>query len=255
MKYGDIAKYNQVKLDSIQHRSLTSALGVNRLSHRKDVNYEARVLPLELRREQQIFKMWHRKKCTLVGKYLKNLKNKDRLKYDRRKSFKERLENLNKIMENMKKTKIWEMDIREFQIIILEKWYKKLIEEKENLRNKGIKYEPIKKLRYEPISNIREVNARWHQTRLEVLPLKGFLNSINKSKTSKCRKCKRRESVNHFLGICKKYEAIWGCNTRKNKKTKLKEYLNENKPKIEKRKVAMIITKCFKHVRKKRKKE
>ena len=50
--WGDIAKYNQTKLDSIQHRTLTKALGVNRLSHRKDVNYEARVIPLELRREQ-----------------------------------------------------------------------------------------------------------------------------------------------------------------------------------------------------------
>jgi len=242
-----------VKLDSIQHRSLTSALGVNRLAHRKDVNYEAKVLPLEFRREQQLFKMWQRKKDTLLGKFLKNLKNKNRLKYDRRKSYIERLKELNNSIEKLKSVNIWEMGIKEFQIIILEKWYKKLIEEEENIRNKGIKYKILKNLKYEPISNNREVNAKWHQTRLEVLPLKGFLKSISKSKSSKCRKCKRRETINHFLTKCKKYEAIWEDDLRKKKKAKLNEYLNETKPRIIKRKIALKIIECFKRVRKKKK--
>ena len=251
--WGDIAKYNQVKLDSIQHRSLTSALGVNRLAHRKDVNYEAKVLPLEFRREQQLFKMWQRKKDTLLGKFLKNLKNKNRLKYDRRKSYIERLKELNNSIEKLKSVNIWEMGIKEFQIIILEKWYKKLIEEEENIRNKGINYKILKNLKYEPISNNREVNAKWHQTRLEVLSLKGFLKSINKSKSSKCRKCKRRETINHFLTKCKKYEAIWEDDLRKKKKAKLNEYLNETKPRLIKRKIALKIIECFKRVRKKKK--
>ena len=50
----DTAKTYKNKLDSVQHKSLTAALGVNRLSHRKDVNYESAVMPLELRRQIRI---------------------------------------------------------------------------------------------------------------------------------------------------------------------------------------------------------
>ena len=44
--WGDTSNKNKLKLDSILHRSLTTALGVNRLAHKKDTNYEAKVLPL-----------------------------------------------------------------------------------------------------------------------------------------------------------------------------------------------------------------
>ena len=47
--WGDATKSTKIKLDSIQHKSITYALGVNRLSHRRDMNYEARILPLEYR--------------------------------------------------------------------------------------------------------------------------------------------------------------------------------------------------------------
>jgi hypothetical protein len=47
--WGDASPTNLKKLDSIQHRALTRCLGVNRLAHKKDVNFEACVLLLHLR--------------------------------------------------------------------------------------------------------------------------------------------------------------------------------------------------------------
>jgi hypothetical protein len=73
--WGDASATNKVKLDSIQHRSITSALGVNRLAHRRDTNYEARILPLDSRRNEKLFKFWKRLDNNSATKeYLSNLK-------------------------------------------------------------------------------------------------------------------------------------------------------------------------------------
>ena len=53
--WGDLSQTRKDKLDSIQHRALVTFFCVHRLSHKKDVNVEAGVIPLEMRRTQTRF--------------------------------------------------------------------------------------------------------------------------------------------------------------------------------------------------------
>lgn len=81
----DFSKRNKIKSDSIQRRGLTSSLGVNRLAHKTDLNVEAGVLSLELRRRKIIIKVLRRVQGTPIQVYLENIESKKRLQKGKRK--------------------------------------------------------------------------------------------------------------------------------------------------------------------------
>jgi hypothetical protein len=194
--WGDASTSNKVKLDSIQHRSITSALGVNRLAHRKDTNYEARILPLDFRRKEKLFKFWKRLKDNSDTKeYISKLKRPDRLINDRRKSFFERILALKKEYKESN-IDIDKIDFKIFHRQTVSKWIQSLRNSKtEEDREKGMSYKDLRTLKYRRFSKDRKENAAWHQARLGVLPLKAFLFEINKAKNNICRRCKTKETV------------------------------------------------------------
>ena len=247
--WGDASTTNKVKLDSIQHRSITSALGVNRLAHRRDTNYEARILPLEHRRQLKLFKFWKRLKINSATKeYLLKLKRPDRLTNDRRKSFFERILALKKEYRESN-IDIEKIDFKTFHRRIISKWIQNLRNSKsQEDRQKGMIYQDLHTLKYRRFSKDRKENAVWHQARLGVLPLKAFLFEINKAKDNKCKKCKTKESVNHFLSKCNKHTTKWKNSKvkRKNPNVCLGQFLSPDRPPPEKISIAKTILQCLK---------
>jgi hypothetical protein len=248
--WGDASVTNKVKLDSIQHRSITSALGVNRLAHRRDTNYEARILPLEFRRKEKIFKYWKRLKDNSGTKeYISKLKRPDRLINDRRKSFFERILALKNEFQK-KDIDIDKIDFKTFHRQIVSKWIQSLRNSKtEEDRQKGMSYQDLQKLKYRRFSQERKENSVWHQARLGVLPLKAFLFEIKKAKDSTCRKCKTKETVDHFLSECNKHTTKWKNSRvkRKNPNVCLGLFLNPDRPPPEKILIAKTILSCLKN--------
>merc|ERR1711991_766478 len=90
--WGDASPYLKRKLDTIQHQALTKALEVNRLAHRHQVNYEAKVLPLEYRRLEKYYKFYKKISNTEMSKIYLSVDSTNRLKWNRRKSFIEKIQ-------------------------------------------------------------------------------------------------------------------------------------------------------------------
>merc|ERR1711991_1229935 len=218
--WNDASTSNKRKLDSIQNKYLTKALGVNKLAHRTEVSLETKVLPLELRRVEKTFKKYiNIKMCkNETYEYINSICEQYRLKNNIRK----------KLFSNK----------------IINKWIQK-IKEKENSLNVP---KSVKELKYKSVSKNKDLNKIWHQTRLEVLPLNKFLHKIKKSETDKCPYCKVEENTNHFLSECKKYKNIWINNRTKRKRinTSLGTFLNPDKPPPEIHKTLKCINMSFK---------
>ena len=60
--WGDASSSNMRMIQSIEHRNLTAAMGVNRLSRRICVDPEAGVLPIRLRLKRKLIKT-HQRIC------------------------------------------------------------------------------------------------------------------------------------------------------------------------------------------------
>ena len=243
--WNDASTSNKRKLDSIQHKYLTKALGVNRLAHRTDVSLETKVLPLELRRVEKTFKKYiNIKMCkNETYEYINSICEQYRLKNNRRKSFIEKISDY-KITYKIKEKDLMNYKKKLFSNKIINKWIQK-IKEKENSLNVP---KSVKDLKYKSVSKNKDLNKIWHQTRLEVLPLNKFLHKIKKSETDKCPYCKVEENTNHFLSECKKYKNIWINNRTKRKRinTSLGTFLNPDKPPPEIHKILKCINMSFK---------
>ena len=69
---------------------------VNRLVYRKQANYEAKILPLESRRLEKYFKLYKKlRKNNMLDEYM-DIDKEDRLRWNRRKSFVEKIYYLKK---------------------------------------------------------------------------------------------------------------------------------------------------------------
>ena len=89
--WNDLNKTKKRKLDSIQQKSLTAALGVNKFSKKRDVNFEAKTLPLESRRQLKTINLYKRCKDDKIIDFIDNIKLEKRLIERSRKSYNERL--------------------------------------------------------------------------------------------------------------------------------------------------------------------
>ena len=89
--WGDVSQTKKNKLESIQHQCLCVALGVNILSHKKDVQKEANTWPLQIRRIQSLLRSVKKIRQSNTLNYLCSLGDNARLKNSLRKSYFERL--------------------------------------------------------------------------------------------------------------------------------------------------------------------
>ena len=241
--YGDVCKTRMKKLESIQHRSLTIALGVNRLAHRRHVEIETGVEPLSLRFDIKYYKTYKRIRATKEWKKMIKIKNKNRLKSNSKKSFKEKIANLKNKYRNILST-----NEKEMQKMIQTEWKGMIAATKYNSRNECYSDENNHNLEYKEISKSRKINKIWYQARLGVMQTKEFLKSIGRNKEGNCRRCGEVETLEHVLFKCKEYE-----NLRDSRINELKVLLNPDKPPPEKARTAQLIAEIFS--RRKRRRE
>ena len=169
-------------------------------------------MPLELRRQIRIaLKFIKLDENSHLFKYLMNIANTNslRLKNSPRKSYIEKVITIKEEMglnwnefKNSKKRTILNFFTNKWLTNYKHKWFNE---------ERQICYKDLKKvkMKYVPIHKSRKINSTWHQLRLGVLPLNGFLKPIKKAKISMCEKCKEEETVNHLLSQCKYYDEIW----------------------------------------------
>ena len=230
--YGDVSNTNKKKLESIEHRAICTALGVNITSKKMEVNLEAKIEPLKIREKRKLIKTYIKKRDTDTGKYLKKSEQK-RLNGKHRKSFIERIKNVEKEME-LSLDKVDNLDEKKFNKLLNEEWKQNI----EDLRNPEKFYFEIKNDKtYEQFANKRNTQRIWHQARLGVILTNNFLHKL------KCKDTKVCKFDEHFIKHCKTYDPIWQQRYPKrmknNPKTEdLKVLLNENKPPPIKKKIA-----------------
>ena len=180
--WGDVCITHFKKLESVEHSCITKILGVNRLAHKTDTMYEAKMIPLKYRHDLKMLR-------TFKSKELE-----DEIAYDigkRKKNFMKRLTELLEIL-NLNKTDIKGKKDKELKKIIKTYWLFRLNnEEKEDQRSIFTKSLGKKEMKYEQLSKNSKDNSIWHQARLGVLPTKDFLFSIRKSENKMCTKEKK----------------------------------------------------------------
>ena len=66
--WGDVCITHFKKLESVEHSCVTKILGVNRLAHKQDTMYEAKMIPLKLRHDLKLLR-------TYKNKNLENMEN------------------------------------------------------------------------------------------------------------------------------------------------------------------------------------
>jgi hypothetical protein len=244
--WGDASPTNLKKLDSVQHQALTKCLGVNRLAHKKDVNFEASVLPLELRRHSRIINTNNRMRASPTLRHLENLRNNERLTEKRRRSFLEKLKLAEKILK-IDNRRVRRVTKGELNRMLRKEWLHRM-HEAWRKEERQMCFENINStsLAYKPISNNRKLNAAWHQARLGVLPTKAFLHSIGKKRNDKCPRCKVRDNLNHMMSSCSRYRTVWMKRKMKRKPegVGLGTFLGLDKPPPVKRKIARVILEC-----------
>ena len=239
--FGDTCKTNKKRLDSVQQKSLASALGVNRLAHRLFLNNEAGVRTLENRRNIRIFKLLVKMKANNKENSIKVEKER-RLKSKHRRSFKEMTKELCKKYGDIEK-----MNKKQFTDEIDKLIVENIRENKYETRKSCFKNNIRIQKGYKKISKSRKINQMWHQARLEVLPLNEFLKEINKKKEGNCERCNKKEDTKHFLIDCKEFNIIENYEKFiKNKKgIELYELLDRDKPPDKKVKICIEIAKAL----------
>ena len=73
-----MAETHKKKFRGIQHKALAIALGVNRLAHRRHVEIEAGVHPIDLREKIKIFKTFNKIKDSTEHKLIKKRINQNK---------------------------------------------------------------------------------------------------------------------------------------------------------------------------------
>jgi hypothetical protein len=245
--WGDASPTNLKKLDSVQHQALTKCLGVNRLAHKKDVNFEACVLPLELRRYGKIINTGSRMRNTSTMMYLESIELRDRLMEKRRSSFLEKLKQTQDYLhlDNNRERRLSKSELNN---ILKREWTRRMNAEW-RADDRQACYQNIKTttLIYTPISRKRKINSAWHQARLGVTPTKAFLFSIGKKSDNKCPRCKVTDNLNHMLSTCSRYRTLW-MKMKMNRKPEgvsLGTFLGLDRPPPVKQKISRIIRECF----------
>ena len=235
--WGDTSFTNLKKLDSIEHRSITTALGVNKIAKKSETTLEAKIVPLSIRRKRKLITTFQRNSENELGNFL--IKNKRFKKFSKcRSTYGQRLiETMNEFKLKIETVKrVSKSDIHS---LMIEHWEATIKE----LRKPEKVYQEIKlRRKYQQFTNNRNKQAAWHQARLGVIPTKEFLYRIKFEKTNKCSYDNKIETQKHFILKCKGYKQIWNRqypkrNTLKGN-THLKVLLNEDKPPPEKRKIS-----------------
>merc|ERR1711991_473912 len=191
--WGDTCKTNKKKLEVIEQRALSIALGVSKLAKRSEINIEAGILPLKLRITRKNILTYKRKLASPLSEYIKNAKNKC-IGRGVRSSFIERAE----------KT-LTDMDIRrEFlnniktEFIdnhIKKEWREKIKFERSKSK---IYYAKDVELKYKFFSESRTIMKVWHQARLKVIPTADHLYKIKCSEERFCKFDCSIETNDHF---------------------------------------------------------
>ena len=242
--WGDASRSNMKMIESIEHRNLTAALGINRLSRKICVNPEAGVLPIKLRLKRKLIKTQQRICGINFDKLIEDFGKKKRKLY-RGQYFQQRY---------TKEIKKLGIDVKGIGIIsdeyldslMLRHWR---VEIEETIQ-KGENYLlPKCKLRYKWFSKNRVIQKIWHQARLGVINTNAFLYKIKKAESNRCQFDNEWEDIEHILLKCEGYRVIRGKwpERRDGRETEsLKVLLDEDRPPPEKRKISGKILKIIK---------
>jgi phage FluMu protein Com len=209
------------------------------------VNFEACVLPLELRRFGKIINTGNRMRDSPTMRYLESQDVRDRLIEKRRSSFLEKLKQTQhslKIDNNLERR----LSKSELNCILKREWTRRMNEEWRDERQACFQNIKSTSLIYKPISRKRKMNSAWHQARLGVIPTKAFLFSIGKKLDNKCPRCKVTDNLNHMLSTCSRYRTVW-MKRKMNRKPAvvgLGTFLGLDRPPPFKQRISRIISEC-----------
>ena len=230
--WGDASTTQLSRVESLQHRTLCKALGVNRLSHRADVAVEAGVPPTAVRRKVEILRIWAQlwRQAAPYSKVLDSFPPGDLYRSPRRISFLLRLQQLtselNISLESAKHLNRAQLDEILRQLWISSRAQRQGQDDQDGRRarrevgpndavgrddriaayaslSSGIDW-------YRPTayrSTARPVLAIWHMLRLGTAPLNGFLSVIDDTRDGSCSCGHASETVQHYLLDCERYTA------------------------------------------------
>ena len=199
-------------VESVQHRCLARALGVNYRSHATDVCVEAGHPPLLIRRRVQLLRYWIRLNShhsPLVA-HLATLPHSFRLQEVRRSSFWERLHSLCSSL-NLTVQQAAFLSSTDLEQITLHLW---------EIHNRAVRLDrPDDRRRHyaslqttlspHPVLNSslpRASKSIFHGLRLGTAPLQQFLSSIECAPSPECSCGEGEESVDHFLLRCRRFD-------------------------------------------------
>ena len=234
--WGDTSACHLRKLESLEQRGLTAALGVNRLARRSVVNLESGVLPLKLRIKRKLIKAFQKNEEIKIMDW-SDYRNRKKRKVTRYIDTKERC---------LKEIKRMGIDIKEIRFMTDKKLDKLMLDqwrlEVEATRKTGDNFiVPRCKLKYRYFTRNRTIQRVWHQARMGVVNTNAFLYKIKKADTNKCQYDDEWESFEHILFDCTGYrvERKDFPNGRNGSQIdELKVLLYEDRPPQEKRRIA-----------------
>merc|ERR1711991_1115481 len=212
--WGDTSYTNLKKLDSIEHRSITTALGVSKFAKKTETTLEAKIVPLSIRRKRKLITTFQRNSENELGKFMINNKRFKRFSKCRSTYGQRLIERMNEF--KLKIDTVKRVSKADLHTLMIEHW-EAMIKE---LRKPDKVYQGIKlKKKYRQFTNNRNKQAAWHQARLGVIPTKEFLFRIKCEKTNRCKYDNKIETQRNML----------------KGKIDLKVLLNKDKPPPEKR--------------------
>jgi hypothetical protein len=203
--WGDSSKTNLQKLNSIEQKSLTTAMGVNRLAKSSQVNMESATTPLFLRRKRKLINTFKRIGTSKLGIYIQSSKHK-RLKQKHRTSFAERAETIIRQMNFTVET-VQLIKDKDLDIFLEHTWKAHIIQERKPNKqyNNGFRF----RYKYQS-SHMKRAKARlWHQARLDVIPTQHFLYRIKEAQSETCIFDGEVETNKHLVLKCMGYRPIW----------------------------------------------
>lgn len=207
--WGDASRTRTKSLDTVQHRALTAALGVNRRSHQRDVCVEAGVPPLTVRRQVQLLRFWIsiQKHPRPLTQYLETIPPEHRLREKHRFSFLERFDKLVPIL-GIPRARMLELSKERMQTVTRNLW-------RRERQNEAPKRTDPRSVNYRQVQREIELTkpegyrrakrqfcSLWHELRLGTAPMRWFLKSIERAETETCICGTGPETVPHFLLEC-----------------------------------------------------
>ena len=242
--WSDTSKINWSRINSIEHRSLTKALGTMICAKRSEVNIEAGVIPIKLRIQERIIKKYDRLRKTELGDYVGRFMIPG-IKIGLRKSFSQKVMKLRR-KYNITVHKLKELNTKELKLKIYNEWIRKCKKQRKNYKV----YNSDKwKTQYTGFTRSRKIQAIWHQAKLMVLPTNQILHMMDNKKSDKCIFDNEIDTNQHFIQDCEGYIHIWKKIFPKNeiRKNDLKVLLDEDRPPPIKRKISVAIIQSLKY--------